>query len=97
MITTQFTPPKKPVVSIDATCFLFNSPHKGGSVAGMIMGIVKNAPEIDPTNVLATLSESSEIVDEAGNIIEQIHDPLISFYIANSFFYLYFFLIVFFF
>ncbi len=47
----------------------------GGSVAGMVIGIVKSAPEIDPTNVLNTLSESSVIVDEAGNIIEQIHDP----------------------
>ncbi|MEL7646480.1 MAG: PBP1A family penicillin-binding protein [Sedimentibacter sp.] len=47
----------------------------GGAVAGMVIGIVKSAPEIDPTNVLTTLTESSVIVDEAGNIIEQIHDP----------------------
>ncbi len=47
----------------------------GGSVAGMILGIVKSAPKIDATNVLSTLSESSVIVDEAGNVIEQIHDP----------------------
>ncbi|WP_313346480.1 transglycosylase domain-containing protein [Sedimentibacter sp.] len=47
----------------------------GGSIAGMVLGIIKSAPEIDPTNVLGTLSESSVIVDEAGNTIEQIHDP----------------------
>lgn len=47
----------------------------GGSITGMIMGIVKSAPDIDPTNVLPTLSESSVIVDENGSIIEQIHDP----------------------
>lgn len=47
----------------------------GGAVAGMVIGIVKSAPEIDPTNVLTTLTESSVIVDEAGNVIEQIHDP----------------------
>ena len=47
----------------------------GGAVFGMVMGIIKNAPEIDPTNVLKTLTESSEIVDENGNVIEQIHDP----------------------
>ena len=47
----------------------------GGSVAGMVIGIVKSAPEIDPTNVLTTLSESSVIVDESGNVVEQIHDP----------------------
>lgn len=47
----------------------------GGAVLGMVMGIIKNAPEIDPTDVLGRLSESSVIVDEAGNVIEQIHDP----------------------
>lgn len=47
----------------------------GGAVFGMFMGIIKNAPEINPTNVLETLTESSVIVDEAGNVIEQIHDP----------------------
>jgi len=47
----------------------------GGAVAGMVIGIVKSAPDIDPTNVLPTLSESSVIVDENGNVIEQIHDP----------------------
>ena len=47
----------------------------GGAVAGMVIGIVRSAPDIDPTNVLTTLTESSVIVDEDGNIIEQIHDP----------------------
>ncbi len=47
----------------------------GGSIAGMVLGIVKSAPEIDPTDVLNNLSESSVIIDENGNIIEQIHDP----------------------
>ncbi|HOG62390.1 MAG TPA: transglycosylase domain-containing protein [Sedimentibacter sp.] len=47
----------------------------GGAVLGMVMGIIRNAPEIDPRNVLGTLTESSVIVDENGNVIEQIHDP----------------------
>lgn len=47
----------------------------GGAVFGMVMGIIKSAPKIDATNVLSTLTESSVIVDESGNIIEQIHDP----------------------
>lgn len=47
----------------------------GGSVLGMVIGIVKSVPEIDPTDVSNKLSESSVIVDEFGNIIEQIHDP----------------------
>ncbi|NYB76025.1 transglycosylase domain-containing protein [Sedimentibacter hydroxybenzoicus DSM 7310] len=47
----------------------------GGSIAGMVLGIIKSSPEIDPTNFMDTLSESSVIVDESGNVIEQIHDP----------------------
>ncbi|MDD2494796.1 MAG: transglycosylase domain-containing protein, partial [Tissierellia bacterium] len=47
----------------------------GGAIAGMLLGIIKSAPEIDPTNVLNNLTESSVILDENGTIIEQIHDP----------------------
>ncbi|WP_312700478.1 transglycosylase domain-containing protein [Sedimentibacter sp.] len=47
----------------------------GGSIAGMVLGIVKSSPEINTGDIYNTLSESSVIVDEAGNIIEQIHDP----------------------
>ena len=47
----------------------------GGAIFGMVMGIIKTAPEIDATNVLGTLTESSVIVDENGSVIEQIHDP----------------------
>jgi penicillin-binding protein 1A len=47
----------------------------GGAIAGMIFGIIKSAPEIDTTNLLSNLTESSVILDENGTIIEQIHDP----------------------
>jgi len=47
----------------------------GGAVAGMLFGIIKSAPEIDPTKVLTNLTESSVILDESGTEIEQIHDP----------------------
>ncbi|HCS09986.1 MAG TPA: transglycosylase, partial [Clostridiales bacterium] len=47
----------------------------GGAIFGMVMGIIRNAPKIDATNVLGTLTESSVIVDENGDVIEQIHDP----------------------
>ncbi|KAF5046905.1 Monofunctional biosynthetic peptidoglycan transglycosylase [anaerobic digester metagenome] len=47
----------------------------GASVLKTVITIVKSVPEIDPTKVLNTLSESSVIIDENGNIIEQIHDP----------------------
>ncbi len=47
----------------------------GGAVAGMLFGIIKSAPEIDPAKMHTTLTESSVIVDENGTVIEQIHDP----------------------
>lgn len=47
----------------------------GGAVAGMLFGIIKSAPEIDPTKVLTNLTESSVILDESGTEIEQLHDP----------------------
>jgi len=47
----------------------------GGAVAGMLFGIIKSAPEIDPTKVLINLTESSVILDESGTEIEQLHDP----------------------
>lgn len=47
----------------------------GGAVAGMLIGIIKSAPDIDPANALTNLTESSVILDENGTVIEQIHDP----------------------
>lgn len=47
----------------------------GGAVAGMLFGIIKSAPEIDPTKLLTNLTESSVILDESGTEIEQLHDP----------------------
>ena len=46
-----------------------------GVAFGIVIGIVRNAPDIDPESILTTLSESSVIVDESGTVIEQIHDP----------------------
>lgn len=54
---------------------LLTATAAGGFIFGIVLGIVKTAPEIDPTNILSTLSESSVITDENGNIIEKIHDP----------------------
>ncbi len=43
-------------------------------IGKMVLDVIKDAPKIDPTNVLDTLSESSSILDQDGNLIEQIHD-----------------------
>ncbi|HBB29130.1 MAG TPA: transglycosylase [Clostridiales bacterium] len=42
-------------------------------VGKMVIDVIKDAPKINPTNVLDTLSESSVILDQQGNVIEQIH------------------------
>lgn len=43
-------------------------------VGKMVIDVIKEAPKIDPTNVLGTLSQNSVILDQDGNVIEQIHD-----------------------
>ena len=66
---------RKVVIRVTLLLILVAAIIAGGAVFGMVMGIIKNAPEIDATNVLGTLTESSVIVDENGSVIEQIHDP----------------------
>jgi penicillin-binding protein 1A len=66
---------RKVIIRISLLVILAAAIIAGGVIFGMVMGIIKNAPEIDATNVLDTLTESSVIVDENGSVIEQIHDP----------------------
>lgn len=71
---------KKKNKVVGAICMIFlllllAATAAGGFIFGIVLGIVRTAPEIDPTNILSTLSESSVITDEQGNIIEKIHDP----------------------
>jgi len=66
---------KKIVLRIILLVILTTMIVAGGAVAGMLFGIIKSAPEIDPTKVLTNLTESSVILDENGTEIEQIHDP----------------------
>ena len=66
---------RKVIIRISLLVILVAAIIAGGAIFGMVMGIIKNAPKIDATNVLNTLTESSVIVDENGNVIEQIHDP----------------------
>lgn len=47
----------------------------GGIVAGIVLSIVKDAPEIDPSNINATLAQTSSIYDSNGVLIEKIQAP----------------------
>ncbi len=47
----------------------------GGALGGVALSIVKDAPEIDPSNINATLAQTSNIVDINGNLIEKIQAP----------------------
>jgi penicillin-binding protein 1A len=43
-----------------------------GAAIGIVLAAVRNAPDIDPTIILELLTESSNIVDDKGNVIEII-------------------------
>lgn len=47
----------------------------GGVVAGAVISIVRGAPEIEPTNIIASLAQTSRILDQNGNLIEKIQAP----------------------
>ncbi len=44
-----------------------------GATAGLVIAIAKDSPEIDPSRIISSLSESSKILDSNGNLIERIH------------------------
>ena len=44
----------------------------GGSVAGMVLSIIKDAPEIDPSTINSSLNQTSTIYDSENNLIEKI-------------------------
>lgn len=44
-------------------------------VLKMVIDVIKDAPKIDPTNVLGTLTQNSTIYDLNGNMIEKIQNP----------------------
>ncbi|NLN14954.1 MAG: PBP1A family penicillin-binding protein [Tissierellia bacterium] len=44
----------------------------GGALAGMVISIIKDAPEIDPRQVNASLAHTSYIYDSQGNLIEKV-------------------------
>jgi len=48
----------------------------GGLIVGkIVLDVIADAPKIDPTNVLGTLTQNSVILDQDGNMIEKIQDP----------------------
>lgn len=44
----------------------------GASVGGMVLSIVKDAPEIDPSTINSSLNQTSTIYDNGGNLIEKV-------------------------
>jgi len=44
----------------------------GGAIGGMVLAIIKDAPEIDPTNITSLLDVNSVILDQNGNLIEKV-------------------------
>ncbi|HZJ99589.1 MAG TPA: PBP1A family penicillin-binding protein [Tissierellaceae bacterium] len=44
----------------------------GGAMAGMVISILKDAPEIDPSEINSTLDQTSFIYDNQGNLIEKV-------------------------
>ncbi|MDD2447839.1 MAG: transglycosylase domain-containing protein, partial [Tissierellia bacterium] len=47
----------------------------GGVVAGAVVSIVRDVPEIDPSNINSSLAQTSSIFDQNGNLIEKIQAP----------------------
>ncbi|MFS8540698.1 MAG: transglycosylase domain-containing protein, partial [Tissierellales bacterium] len=43
-----------------------------GTVGGIVLGIAKDAPEINPSNINSLLTQTSVILDQDGNLIEKI-------------------------
>ena len=44
----------------------------GGAMAGIVISIIKDAPEIDPTLINSALDQTSFIYDNQGNLIEKV-------------------------
>lgn len=55
--------------------FLMLSVIAGGVVIGVVLSILKDAPNIDPTKVNASLDLTSTIYDSQGELIEKIQAP----------------------
>lgn len=55
------------IVIILVVCFI-----GAGAIGGLVLATIKNAPEIDPTNITSLLDVNSVILDQNGNLIEKV-------------------------
>ncbi len=54
----------------------------GGAVAGMVISIIKDAPEINPADINSSLDHTSFIYDNSGNLLEKIDAAEIRTYVS---------------
>ncbi|NLY46230.1 MAG: PBP1A family penicillin-binding protein [Tissierella sp.] len=54
----------------------------GGAVAGMVISIIKDAPEINPAEINSSLDHTSFIYDNSGNLLEKIDAAEIRTYVS---------------
>lgn len=47
----------------------------GMIVGGMVASVLKDAPEIDPTTMISSLTQTSTIYDSEGNLLEKVQNP----------------------
>jgi len=62
-------------IKIILIIFILLSIIGGGVVFGVVLSIIKDAPDIDPTRINASLDLTSTIYDAEGNLIEKIQAP----------------------
>ena len=55
----------------------------GGALGGIVISIIKDTPEIDPTKINSSLSQTSTIYDSNDKLIEKMGNDIKKF-IANS-------------
>ena len=63
------------IIKILLIIFLVLSFIAGGMLVGVVLSMIKDAPDIDPSRVNASLDLTSTIYDADGNLIEKIQAP----------------------
>lgn len=72
------------VFKIFIILFLMVAIIGGGAVFGVVLSIIKEAPEIDPSSINASLDQTSFIYDIEGNLIEKIQAPELRTFVSLS-------------
>lgn len=47
----------------------------GMIVGGMVASVLKDSPDIDPTTMISSLSQTSTVYDSEGNLLEKVQNP----------------------